>query len=60
LKKTIVVKLLCLVTLGSDSGSTSGCPWLWSEGMLPAYWPMWKFDLILAILSVYIFICAYI
>ena len=43
----------CQVTPGSDSGSTSACPWLWSEGTLTAYsWPVCKFDLILAILSV--------
>jgi len=38
------------VIIISDSGSTSACPW--SEGMLPAYWPACKFDMILAILSV--------
>jgi len=43
---------LCLVIPGSDSGSTSACPWLWSKGILPAYWPVCKFDLILAIPSV--------
>jgi len=34
---------------GTASGSTTGCPWLWST--LPAYWPMCRFDLILAIHS---------
>jgi len=34
------------------SGSTSACPWLWSEGTLPPYWPVCKFDLILTIPSV--------
>jgi len=27
-------------------------PWLWSEGMLQAFWPVCKFDLILTIPSV--------
>jgi len=41
---------LCQVTPGNNSGSTTTCRWLWSEGMLPAwYWPVWKFGLILAI-----------
>jgi len=40
--------LICLVTPGTNSGSTSACPWLWSEGTLPAYWPVCNFDLILA------------
>ena len=25
------------------------CPWLWSKGTLPAYWPVCKFDLILVV-----------
>jgi len=29
--------LMCLATLGSASGSTSVCPWLWPGEMLPAY-----------------------
>jgi len=37
---------------GSDSGCTSACPWLWSEGTVPVYWPVCKFDLIFATLSV--------
>jgi len=46
--------LICQVTPGSDSGSTSTCPCLWWEGTLPApaYWPACKFDLMLTILSV--------
>jgi len=42
--------LMCLVTPGSTSGSTSVCPWLWPREMLPAYWPVCKFDLILTVL----------
>ena len=42
--------LMCLVTPGSTSGSTSVCPWLWPGEMLPAYWPVCKFDLILPVL----------
>jgi len=38
-------------TPGSNSGFTSTCLWPWSEGTPPAYWPMCKFDLILATLS---------
>ena len=38
--------LICLVIPGS------ACPWLWSKGMLPAYWPVCKFYLILTIPSV--------
>jgi len=38
-------------TRGSDSGSTSACLWPWSEGTPPAYWPVCKFDLILATLT---------
>jgi len=38
-------------TTGSDSGSTSACLWPWSDGTPPAYWPVCKFDLILATLS---------
>ena len=34
-----------------DSGSTSACLWPWSEGTPLAYWPVCKFDLILATLS---------
>jgi len=41
--------LLCLLTPGSDSSFTSACPWLWSEGTVPAYWPVCKFDPILPI-----------
>jgi len=32
------------------SGSTSICPWLWPGEMLPTYWPVCKFDLILPVL----------
>jgi len=39
-----------LATTESASGSTSVCPWLWSGEMLPAYWPVCKFDLILPVL----------
>jgi len=42
--------LMCLATPGSASGSTSVCPWLWPGEMLPAYWPVCKFDLILPVL----------
>ena len=42
--------LMCLATAGSASGSTSVCPWLWSGEMLPAYWPVCKFDLTLRVL----------
>ena len=42
--------LMCLATPGSASGSTSICPWLWPGEMLPAYWPVCKFDLILPVL----------
>ena len=42
--------LMCLATPGSASGSTSVCPWLWSGVMLPAYWPVCKFDLIFPVL----------
>ena len=38
-------------TPGKDSGSTSACLWPWSEGTPLAYWPVCKFDLILANLS---------
>ena len=41
--------LICQLTLGSDSVSTSTCPWLWLKEMLPAYRPVCKFSLILAI-----------
>ena len=44
--------LMCLVAPGNNSGFTSTCPWLWSEGTLPIYWPVCKFDLILVVLSV--------
>jgi len=44
--------LICQATPGSKSGSTSTCPWLCSEGMLPANLPAYKFGFILAILSV--------
>ena len=38
---------LCLVIPECvSSDSTSACPWLWSEGMLPACWLVCKFDLI--------------
>jgi len=37
--------LICQVTQGA-SGCTSACPWLWSEGTVPVYWPVCKFDLI--------------
>jgi len=40
-----------LVDILGDSGSTSACLWPWSEGTSPAYWPVCKFDLILATLS---------
>ena len=43
--------LTCQVTPGSNSGSTSACPWLWSNGTLTAYWPVCKFDLILELSS---------
>jgi len=43
--------LICLVTPGSASGSTSACLWQWSEDMLPAYWPVCKID--------FIFICSF-
>ena len=33
------------------SGFTSACLWPWSEGTPLAYWPVCKFDLILATLS---------
>jgi len=36
---------------GRDSGSTSACLWPWSEGTSLAYWPVCKFNLILATLS---------
>jgi len=42
--------LMCLATAGSVSGSTSICPWLWPGKMLLAYWPVYKFDLILPVL----------
>jgi len=42
--------LMRLVTPGSNSGSTSVCPWLWSVETLPAYWPVCKFDLLLPVL----------
>ena len=32
------------------SGSNSVCPWLWPREMLPAYWPVCKFDLTLPVL----------
>ena len=32
-------------TPGSDNGYTSACLWPWSEGTLPAYWPVCKFDM---------------
>ena len=41
---------VCLVTPESASGSTSACPWLWSEETLPANWPVCKFDLIVSAL----------
>jgi len=41
--------LICLVTPGSTSGFTSACPWLWSVEMLPNYWPVCNFDLILSV-----------
>jgi len=31
-------------------GSTSVCPWLRPGAMLPAYWPVYKFDLILPVI----------
>ena len=37
--------LMCVVTSGSTSGSTTICPWLWSVETLPAYWPVCKFDM---------------
>ena len=43
---------LYLVTPGSNTGSTSTCPWLCSEKTLPAYWLVCKFDLILAVFLV--------
>ena len=42
--------LMCLATPGSTSGYTSVCPWLWPGEMLPAYWSVCKFDLILPVL----------
>jgi len=44
--------LMCLATPGSASGSTSICPWLWvwSGKILPAYWPVCKFDQTLRVL----------
>ena len=45
-------QFFCQVSPGSDSDSTSACPWWWSEGTLPAYWPVCKFDPILTIPSV--------
>jgi len=42
--------LMCLATPGSASGSTSVCAWLWPGEMLPAYWPVCKFDLISPVL----------
>ena len=42
--------LVYLVIPGSASGSTSVCPWLWPGEMLPAYWSVCKFDLILPVL----------
>ena len=33
---------------GSDSCTTSACLWPWSKGTPLAYWPVCKFDLILA------------
>ena len=44
--------LICLVTPGSTSGSTSTCPWLQSKETLPADWPVCKFDLILYVLFI--------
>ena len=41
---------MCLATPGSASGSTSVCPWLWPREMVPAYWPVCKFDDILPVL----------
>jgi len=48
--------LMCLATSGITSGSTRVCPWLWPVEMLPAYWPVWKFDLILPVLFLAAFI----
>jgi len=39
---------MCLATPGSASGSTSVCPWLGE--LVPPYWPVYKFDLILPVL----------
>ena len=47
-----ITLLICLVSWRNASGSTNTYPWLWSEGMLPAYWLVCKFDLISPILSV--------
>jgi len=44
----LVKKRLCPVIIGSDSDSTSACPWLWSERTLPAYWLVGNFGPILA------------
>jgi len=44
--------LICLVTPGSASGSTSACPCLWSEETLPACWPVCKRDLTLSVFLV--------
>ena len=44
--------LISQVIPGSDHGSTCACPCLWSEGMLPAYWPVCMFHLNWAILSI--------
>jgi len=36
--------LTCLVPPASDSGSTSVCPWLWSDGTPRVFWPVCSFD----------------
>ena len=40
------------VTPGSNSGSASACPWLWSEDTLPAYWFVRRLNLIFVVPSV--------
>ena len=42
--------LMCLAIPKSASGFTSICPWLWPGEMLPAYWPVCNFDIILPVL----------
>jgi len=64
--KSTVPYLNCLAKIlvdmlgnpGSNSGSTSACPCLYSEEILLTYWPVCKFDLISTIPSVLISVAA--